>query len=203
MLFAGSGDTIKAAGIEIDELGIAYERLLGALAAEGGAEVADVFGASGAACLYRRAMLDALGGFDQSFFAYLEDADLAWRAQMNGWRCVYAPRAVVRHHHSATLGHRSSEKYFLVGRNRVRMLAKNVTRSHLMRRGFQLALYDLAYVAYAAVRARTLAPVRGRLHGVREWRAYRTASPSRRAAPLARPGGLREALKRDRAYGPQ
>jgi len=60
-----------------------------------------VFGACGAAALYRRAMLDdlALGGeyFDEGFFAYYEDADLAWRAQLRGWRCVYAPRAVATH----------------------------------------------------------------------------------------------------------
>ena len=147
VLFTGERDTINSAGIEIDELGIAYERLLGAPAAEGGTEVSYVFGASGAACLYRRAMLDAVGGFDESFFAYLEDADLAWRAQMSGWRCVYAPRAIVRHHHSATLGHRSSEKNFLVGRNRVRMLAKNATRAQLLRRAPAMIAYDLAYVA--------------------------------------------------------
>ena len=60
-----------------------------------------VFGACGGAALYRRAMLDdlALGGeyFDEDFFAYYEDADLAWRAQLRGWRCVYAPRAVATH----------------------------------------------------------------------------------------------------------
>jgi hypothetical protein len=60
-----------------------------------------VFGACGAAALYRRAMLDdlALGGeyFDEDFFAYYEDADLAWRAQLRGWRCIYAPRAVATH----------------------------------------------------------------------------------------------------------
>jgi GT2 family glycosyltransferase len=60
-----------------------------------------VFGACGAAALYRRAMLDdlALDGeyFDEDFFAYYEDVDLAWRAQLRGWRCVYAPRAVATH----------------------------------------------------------------------------------------------------------
>jgi len=61
----------------------------------------DVFGACGGAALYRRAMLDdlALDGeyFDEDFFAYYEDADLAWRAQLRGWRCIHAPRAVATH----------------------------------------------------------------------------------------------------------
>ncbi|MBZ5497881.1 MAG: glycosyltransferase family 2 protein [Acidobacteriia bacterium] len=56
-----------------------------------------VFGASGAAALYRRAMLEeAKAGeeyFDEAFFAYREDADLAWRAQWLGWRCLYVPEA--------------------------------------------------------------------------------------------------------------
>ena len=49
-----------------------------------------------------------VGGLDASFFAYLEDADLAWRARMAGWRCLLAPRAVGLHQHSSTLGHGSS-----------------------------------------------------------------------------------------------
>jgi GT2 family glycosyltransferase len=60
-----------------------------------------VFGACGAAALYRRAMLKDLmvegECFDEDFFAYYEDADLAWRARLRGWSCVYAPRAVARH----------------------------------------------------------------------------------------------------------
>lgn len=60
-----------------------------------------LFGASGAAAFYRRAMLEdvAIGGeyFDEDFFAYREDADLAWRAQLRGWRCLYTPRAVATH----------------------------------------------------------------------------------------------------------
>jgi GT2 family glycosyltransferase len=199
--FAGRPDTINSAGIEVDELGIAYERMLGQ-PATAATDAEEIFGASAGGALYRRAMLDAVGGFDTSFFAYLEDADLAWRARMGGWRSVYAPAAVMLHDHSATLGHRSSQKYFLVGRNRVRMLAKNATRSQLLRRGAAMAAYDLAYVLYVAARRRTLAPLSGRLRGLREWRAYRDAGAHhRRAAALARPRGLRAALRRDRAYG--
>jgi GT2 family glycosyltransferase len=60
-----------------------------------------VFGASGAAAFYRRSMLEDVraGGeyFDESFFAYREDADLAWRAQWMGWRCLYVPEATGFH----------------------------------------------------------------------------------------------------------
>ena len=57
-----------------------------------------VFGGTGAACLYRRAMIDDISirneFFDADFFAYREDADVAWRAQLLGWRCLYNPLAV-------------------------------------------------------------------------------------------------------------
>src|SRR5207237_355175 len=91
--FAARPDTINSAGIEIDELGVAWERRLGEPASACETDPVEVFGASAALALHRRAMLDALGGLDASFFAYLEDADLAWRARMAGWRCVLAPRA--------------------------------------------------------------------------------------------------------------
>src|SRR5262245_8585133 len=57
-----------------------------------------VFGATGAAALYRRSMVEDVSVegefFDQDFFSYREDADVAWRAQLMGWRCLYVPRAV-------------------------------------------------------------------------------------------------------------
>jgi GT2 family glycosyltransferase len=145
-------------------------------------------------------MLDALGGLDPSFFAYLEDADLAWRARMSGWRCLLAPKAVALHHHSTTLGHGSPAKHLLVGRNRVRMLAKNASRRQLRGLGRILG-YDVAYVAYVAATGRTLAPLTGRLRGLAEWRAYRAAGrPGRCDLALPPSPGLRAALRRNRAY---
>ena len=199
--FAARPEIINSAGLEIDELGIAYERLLGARVTTSAPDTVEVFGASGATALYRRAMIDAVGGFDSSFFAYLEDADLAWRARMQGWRCLYAPRAVSFHHHSVSLGHSSRAKHFLVGRNRVRMLAKNATTTQLLRWGLVMFSYDFAYILFVAARRSTLAPLRGRLRGLHEWRSYRAAgSAYRTRVALARPSGLREALRRNRVY---
>lgn len=201
MRFATSPGTINSAGIEVDRLGMPCDRLLGEPVEASETEPVEVFGASGGAALYRRAALEAIDGFDESFFAYLDDADVAWRARMCGWRCLYAPGAVVYHLHSSSFGHRSSLKHFLVGRNRVRLVAKNATARHLLRYGAAMAAYDLAYIAYAAVRQRTLAPLRGRLRGLREWRTYRRAgSPYRRPLPLPPRKGLRAALRRNRAW---
>ena len=74
----------------------------------------EVFGTSAGAALYRKRMLEEVP-FDGSFFAYYEDVVVAWRARMRGWRCMYAPAAVVAHHHSATARHASPLKYYWSG----------------------------------------------------------------------------------------
>ena len=154
MRFANGAGTINSAGIGVDRLGIAYDRLLGQPASASESDPLPVFGACGGAALYRRTMLDQIGGFDSSFFFALDDADVA-AAQMRGWRCLYEPRAVVRHHHGATIGHGSSLKYFHVGLNRVRMLAKNANGPQLRRYGLAMVGYDLAYVGFVALTDRT------------------------------------------------
>lgn len=63
-----------------------------------------VFGASGGASLYRIKMLEQIGIFDEDFFAYYEDVDLSFRAQLAGWRVGYVPGAVVYHEIGATSG---------------------------------------------------------------------------------------------------
>jgi len=198
MRFAADRTLVNSAGLGVDVLGIAFDRLLGAPADGAEAqEATEVFGASAGAALYRRAMLDGLGGFDERFFVYLEDVDIAWRARIAGWRTLYEPRALAWHHHAATARHGSPFKYFHVGRNRVRMLARNADRRHLLRHGAAMLGYDLAYVAYVAATDRTLAPARGRVHGLREWRAYRREGAAvRRPVELAPRAGLRAALRR-------
>ena len=73
-------------------------------------EMEYVFGASGAAALYRREMIDDVSEgenfFDPDFFAYREDADVAWRAQLLGWRCLYVPGAVGYHVRTVVPGNR-------------------------------------------------------------------------------------------------
>lgn len=65
-------------------------------------KVETVFGATGGASLYRAAMLEDIGLFDENFFAYYEDVDISFRAQLAGWKIVYVPTAVAYHKVSAT-----------------------------------------------------------------------------------------------------
>jgi GT2 family glycosyltransferase len=78
----------------------------------------------GCAAMYRKAMLDAIGGFDEDFFAYGDDAELGLRARIAGWRCLYTPEAVVRHHRGATMGKGSASRLALIERNRVLLALK-------------------------------------------------------------------------------
>ena len=80
---------------------------------------------SGSAALYRRALLEELGGFDERFFLYCEDTDLGLRARWAGWKCLYVPEAVVEHHYSHSAGRASGLKAYYVERNRLFVLAKN------------------------------------------------------------------------------
>lgn len=78
----------------------------------------------GCAAMYRKAMLDQIGGFDEDLFAYADDAELGLRARIAGWECAYAPRAVVRHRRGATLGQGNPRRVFLIERNRILLAAK-------------------------------------------------------------------------------
>jgi GT2 family glycosyltransferase len=84
----------------------------------------EVLWPDGCAAMYRREMLDQVGGFDEDFFAYADDAELGLRARIAGWTCLYVPTAVVRHHRGATLGVRSLQRLALIERNRVLLAAK-------------------------------------------------------------------------------
>lgn len=83
-----------------------------------------VFGAAGVAPAFRRVMLDDIGLFDADLESYCEDVDLSWRAQLAGYKCIYAPRAVLYHKVSATGG--GVRASFYVARNTIWVLAKNL-----------------------------------------------------------------------------
>ncbi len=83
-------------------------------------EVEEVFGPSAAAALYRREVLEKVGLFDEDYFAYYEDVDLAWRCRLAGWKSLYVPSSVVYHVHSASsTGSYRLRLYGFAERNRV------------------------------------------------------------------------------------
>lgn len=156
---------LDSAGIEVDRAGIAWQRgwnrPVTAMSVPG-----EVFGPSAAAALYRRAMLEQIGLFDNDFFAYYEDVDLAWRARQAGWRCHYAPTAKVSHWHSATADTMGTRKLYLMSRNKIWTLMKNYAPS--LPSLPALLFYDLLGAAYQVGRSGRWAAVQGRLDALRQ-----------------------------------
>jgi GT2 family glycosyltransferase len=199
--FTHDPNRLCSAGLVLDRVGINAERLIGQPLSASESSPTEVFGASGGAAMYRASMLAELGGLDESFVFGLEDADLAWRAQMRGWRCLYVPDAVVFHDYGATVPYGSPHRFLQAARNRVRLVIKNADRGSLLRYGPLMIMYDLAYIAYAVPVHRTLTPVTGRIQALRQWRAIRASGASgRRAIELAPIQGIRAALRRRSAW---
>jgi GT2 family glycosyltransferase len=121
-----------------------------------------VFGGCGGAVAYRRAMLDDIGMFDESFFMYCEDVDLNWRAQLAGWRCWYTPQAIVYHKLSATGGGPIASYH--TGRNTLWVIAKNYPDA-LLRKYWMRILRAQWAIARDALRAWRGEAARARLRG--------------------------------------
>jgi len=81
--------------------------------------VEEVFGPTAAAALFRREMLEEIGLFDEDYFAYYEDVDLAWRGRLAGWKCMYVPKAIVYHILAGTSKQFSTFKAYYSERNRI------------------------------------------------------------------------------------
>lgn len=154
-------------------------------------EDAYVFGATGAAAIYRRAMLEdiAFEGefFDEAFFAYREDVDLAWRAQLLGWHCRYVPAAMARHRRRVAPGRRGALPAW-VNRmsvaNRWRMIAKNETMAGWRRDWLAIGIRDSGVIAYSTLREpRTLGAVLDVLADAHRLRMWRRDIMRRRRSP--------------------
>jgi GT2 family glycosyltransferase len=120
----------------------------------------EIFGPCGAAALYRRSAFMALGGFDERFFCYCEDVDLAFRLRAAGYRSVRASAAVVRHAGSGISGRRSDFTLYHGHRNRIWTFVKNTPGVWF----WLLAPYHLAFNALylgSALKRGILPPVWG------------------------------------------
>jgi len=161
LLQAADPTILDSTGLFIDRRRRPYDRGQGEPDCGQYDEGVDVFGACGAAALYRRAMLEDLASdgeyFDAGFFAYYEDADLAWRAQLRGWRCLHASRAVAIHARGwgDTLRKPGREAKNAAGprlalRNRYLMTAKNDVQRHFFADLPWILAAELPRLGYAA-----------------------------------------------------
>lgn len=148
-LQAGAPHLLDGAGDAYHISGLAWRRFAGLPAAQYGLESEEVFSACAAAAFYSRKVFLQVGGFDESFFSYLEDIDLSFRLRLQGFRCLYVPEAVVKHVGSATLGVRSEFAYYHWQRNSIWSFLQNMpTGLLLMALPFHLmanCIYQLYY----------------------------------------------------------
>lgn len=122
-----------------------------------------VFGATGAAAFYRRRMVEdvSIDGqfFDEDFFAYREDADLSWRAQLMGWKCLYVPTANAWHVRRVT-PERFHQLPLVINwhsvKNRFLMRIKNISAGLYLRLAFPVTFRDSLIVGYCLLRDRRL-----------------------------------------------
>ena len=128
-----------------------------------------VFSACGGSAAYRKVMLDQIGLLDEDFFYSCEDIDLAWRAQLAGWKCVYAPKAVVYHKLSATGGGATAS--FYDGRNFIYVIVKDYPsslwtkyRGAIIRKQWSLFVEALRAWRGEAARARMRGMLSGLIH---------------------------------------
>ncbi len=167
MLFAGRPDRVASAGISVHRDGLALDRDVGRRVADLPSTPQPIFGVSAGAALYRRELLEDVGLFDEAFFSYLEDADLAWRARLRGWQALWVPGAPVLHAVSATGGQGSPFKNYHLARNRLWCLIKNLPSSLWTRYAPYILRYDSLALVYGLAR-RDWALIQGRAAAVRD-----------------------------------
>lgn len=154
----------------VDSAGLALTRGFGQLsigdgAPDGPAFAADreVLGPCGGAALYRRALFDAIGEFDEDLFMYWEDYDIALRAQVAGFSSLYVAGARVRHQGSATVGRNGVQAVYYYSRNWTVVLCKSVPRALFARQLLPHAWTRAKATALFLRRGRFLPCLRGGL----------------------------------------
>ena len=182
------GELVDGFGIEIDAGLSAYNRLR---LLPAGSAPGVLLGPSGGAAAYRRSAFEAAGGFEDAFFAYGEDVDLALRLRALGWRAAAAPDARGVHLGGASFGVGSPLQRRLGGFARGFLLRRyGVLRSRAVMRTLVI---EALVVGWGLVRFRTLVPLTARVAG---WRA---AGSRRLPVPpeaVDRSITLREAIRR-------
>ncbi len=126
MRLADTPEILDGTGDVYHVSGVAWRRDHGVRAGDGVKDAGEIFAPCAAAALYRRADLEAVGGFDQSYFCYFEDVDLAFRLRLRGLRCAYVPDAVVDHVSSGITGKGSDFSTYHGHRNMVWTYVKDM-----------------------------------------------------------------------------
>ena len=142
LLLHEDGKTIDSTGDWFSTWGLAFPRGRGQLA-KSAAKSGLVFGATGGATLYRTSVFNDVGLFDEAFFAYYEDADISFRAQLAGWKVHYSADAIAYHKQGATSNKIPGFTVYQTFKNLPLLFVKNVPRGLLFSVGVR---FKFAYV---------------------------------------------------------
>ena len=158
---------LYSAGQALTRDGRAFEQGMGEAQGPWSAGRREIFGVCGAACLLRRELFAALGGYDESYFAFYEDVDLNVRARVAGWRFEYVPEAVAWHAGNASwqagFERPGADNARLVARNRLATQIKFMPASAVPR----IAAAEVGSLLRAARQRRFGATLGGKLSALR------------------------------------
>ena len=167
MLRMDDPTVIDSTGICVSRSGACWDR--GMFEKDNGQyEVPDeVFGPCAGAALYRKAMLDETGPFDDDFVSYMEDTDLAFRGRLAGWKCRYVPGAVVYHVHGGTAGYVSDYTVYYGNRNIVWYPVKDFPAGLLLTSLPFIIGRSLGVIPYYIINGHGITILRAKLDAIR------------------------------------
>lgn len=176
LLLHTDGKTIDSTGDWYSTWGLSFPRSRNALK-RNAPKAGYVFSGSGGASLYRAKMLEDIGNFDDKFFAYYEDVDISFRAQLAGWEVYYNPKAIAYHEQGVTSDKISGFTTYQTFKNWPMLFIKDVPGELLFKIGIRFWLaYTLLF--FNTIRNKTFWPaLRGWVAGV--WLVFSHAIPRR------------------------
>ncbi|AOZ93313.1 glycosyltransferase family 2 protein [Paenibacillus crassostreae] len=158
LLLSSNLELVDSTGLIMTKHCRAFDRGIGEPSSQWN-ESGEVFGVSGAAALYSRRMIESISihgeFFDSDFFAYKEDVDVAWRAQLLGWKSYYLADAIGYHARGWKQGGRKKQPLFIRRAsyiNRYKMIFKNVERSNMVGTILRILPYEIASNGYFLLR---------------------------------------------------
>jgi GT2 family glycosyltransferase len=197
MIQSDRRDVLDGAGDAYHVSGLVWRRGYGShVSASAYNHPTEIFSACAAAALYRREAMEAVGGFDEDYFCYLEDVDVGFRLRLLGYRCLYVPDALVYHVGSATAGKESDFVVYHGHRNLVWTYVKNMPAPLFW---LYLPLHiaaNIAIVVRYGLRGRWAVMLRAKIHALKTlpavWRKRREIQAQR----VARVGELRKVMEK-------
>jgi hypothetical protein len=171
MLFADRPNVINSIGIGFTRAGTAFDVGYGKKDGDEFSRSRPTFGACAGAAMYRRKLFDDIGLFDEDLFMWYEDADISFRAQLAGYRCLYVPTAVVYHVGGGTAPPNNKAHIYYCSRNQILVLAKNLPDSLRYRYFSRLIPVCLKHSFKTLLRGETTV-IRGYLAALRDLKYF-------------------------------